>query len=253
MKSSVLKTDALLLLAAAIWGFAFVAQRVGMAHMGPFAFNAVRFALGSLVLLPFMLAPRVRRPLPSGEGRMETGSPGAADPPGGGLRVFAGGGALAGLVLFTAVSLQQTGLVYTTAGKAGFITGLYVVVVPILGLLWRQRPGAWAWAGAFCAAAGLYLLSVTGRLTISLGDSLVLAGALFWAVHVLIIAWLTFRIDPIRLAFAQFIVCSALSFLGALLFETITIEGIRGALIPILYAGGLSVGVAYTLQVVAQR
>jgi drug/metabolite transporter (DMT)-like permease len=164
-----------------------------------------------------------------------------------------GGGALAGLVLFVAATLQQVGLVYTTAGKAGFITGLYVIIVPLLGLLWGHRPGWGGWLGACLATIGLYLLSVTGTFTFAPGDLWELFGALFWAIHVLLLSWLSPRMDGIRLACAQYVVCSLLSLIVAGFTEAITRDGLHGALIPILYGGILSVGVAYTLQVVAQR
>lgn len=237
----VLKADWLLVLTAVIWGSAFVAQRVGMDHVGPFLFNGVRFTLGALVLLP--LAAR-RKPLVEPE---EGGASGE-----GNSTLLCGGG-LAGLVLFTAAALQQAGLVYTTAGKAGFITGLYVIIVPILGLLWGFRPKWGGWLGACLAVVGLYLLSVTEGFRFAPGDSLVLVSAFFWAVHVLILGWLSPRVRRLRLACIQFSVCALLSLLTASLFENVTAEGLRGAAIPILYGGLLSVGVAYTLQVVAQR
>ena len=142
---------------------------------------------------------------------------------------------------------------YTTAGKAGFITGLYVVFVPLLGLCIGQKTGRFVWAGAVAAAVGLYLLSARGIMGIDPGDGLVLLGALFWAAHVLVIGHLSRRIAPVRLAVAQFTVVSVLSLLGAVIFETIEVGALRLAAIPILYAGLLSVAVAYTLQVVAQQ
>lgn len=236
-----LKSDALLMLTATIWGFAFVAQRVGMEYVGPFTFNGVRFALGSLSLVPLML---LKRKNPSAI---------AALLPPADRQTVAWGGALAGLVLFMGASLQQVGLVHTTAGNAGFITGLYVVIVPLLGLFWRQRPDLGTWIGALLAAAGLYLLSVTAVFEIAFGDLLVLVGAFFWAAHVLIIGWLSPRIESIQLACIQFAVCSLLSLITAAALETMTLQGLMGAALPILYGGLLSVGVAYTLQVVAQR
>jgi len=236
-----LKSDALLMLTATIWGFAFVAQRVGMEYVGPFTFNGVRFALGSLSLVPLML---LKRKNPSAI---------AALLPPADRQTVAWGGALAGLVLFMGASLQQSGLVHTTAGNAGFITGLYVVIVPLLGLFWRQRPDLGTWIGALLAAAGLYLLSVTAAFEIAFGDLLVLVGAFFWAAHVLIIGWLSPRIESIQLACIQFAVCSLLSLITAAALETMTLQGLMGAALPILYGGLLSVGVAYTLQVVAQR
>jgi drug/metabolite transporter (DMT)-like permease len=164
-----------------------------------------------------------------------------------------GGGLLAGCALFMGASLQQIGLVYTTAGKAGFITGLYVVIVPILGLIWKQKTSAGTWIGAFLAAIGLYLLSVTEKFTIARGDSLVLIGAFFWAGHVQLIGWLTRKMDSLQLAFFQFLTCSFLSLFSAAIVETISIQGLISALIPICYGGLCSVGIAYTLQVVAQR
>jgi len=238
MKGATVKSDLILLLTAAIWGFAFVAQRVGMDYVGPFTYNGVRFALGSLTLVPLLLA-----------GRGEAGSP--ALPTTG--RIFICGGGALGAVLFVAASLQQVALLYTTAGKAGFITGLYVVMVPILGLLWHQHPSAGTWAGAGLAAVGLYLLSVTETFRMEYGDLLVLASAVFWSFHVLMVGWLSPRTRPVELAFYQFSVCSVLSLITAVFIETVAWASIWAAAVPIIYGGVLSVGVAYTLQVVAQR
>ncbi len=241
LKSDTITSDMLLLLTATIWGFAFVAQRVGMEYVGPFTFNGIRFALGSLVLVPFILRNNHKR------GSAPQNQDGA------GLRLIFLGGGLAGLTLFTGASLQQIGLVYTTAGNAGFITGLYVVIVPFLGLFFRQRANFGSWMGAVIAAAGLYFLSITESFTIAYGDFLELAGACFWAGHVLIIGWLSPRMDSLKLALTQFCACSILSLIAALLFETVSLIGIRDAAIPLLYGGALSVGIAYTLQVVAQK
>lgn len=236
MRARELRADGLLLLAALIWGAAFVAQRMGMDHVGPMTFNGVRFALGALVLAPFALR-----------------DPGAGNPAAMSTRGALLGGLLAGLALFAGASFQQVGIMYTTAGNAGFITGLYVVIVPILGLFWRQRPGLGVWIGAALAAAGLYLLSVTGDFNISFGDLLVLVCAFCFAGHVLIIGWLAPRIPALRLSVLQYACCAALSFLAAAFTEEIRLEGILDAALPILYGGLMSVGVAYTLQVVAQK
>jgi drug/metabolite transporter (DMT)-like permease len=241
MKILTLKSDSLLLLTAVIWGFAFVAQRVGMEYVGPFTFNGVRFALGSFVLLPLILRNR-KHQATNREILTRTST-----------RTIIFGGGILGLTLFAAASFQQVGLVYTTAGNAGFITGLYVVIVPILGLLLGQHTDAGTWIGAFLAAAGLYLLCITDEFSISFGDMLELVGAFLWAGHVLIIGWLSPKIDSLKLAFTQFAVCSVLSLITAVFTEVIVIEGLFKATIPILYGGVLSVGVAYTLQVVAQR
>jgi len=228
------QADGLLLLTASIWGFAFVAQRVGMESVGPYTYNGVRFALGSVSLLPLIAYGR------------RCGGP---KPAVSWLR----GGLLAGAVLFVGASLQQVGLMTTTAGKAGFITGLYVVIVPLLGLFWRQRPAAGTWLGAFLAVIGLYLLSVTGDFTVATGDVLELAGAFFWAGHVLLIGWFSPRTDVLKLASVQCAVCSLFSLATAFAIETVTLQGIVAAALPILYGGLFSVGIAYTLQVVAQR
>ena len=242
MKKGTIKADALLLLTAIIWGLAFVAQRVGMDYVGPFTFNAVRFALGSLSLLPLILLLQKRQ--------SATVTRQYSD---GTTKSVLFGGILAGGALFAGASLQQAGLVYTTAGKAGFITGLYVVIVPLLGLFWHQRPRIGTWLGAILAAVGLYFLSIAKEFNISFGDLLVLIGAFFWAGHVLLIGWLAPRTNSLKLAAAQFAVCSLLSFLTALAIETMSIASIWQAAVPILYGGIGSVGIAYTLQVIAQR
>jgi drug/metabolite transporter (DMT)-like permease len=165
-------------------------------------------------------------------------------------------GLVAGCVLFAGAALQQVGIVYTTAGKAGFITGLYVVMVPLFGLAFRQRAGAGTWVGAVAAAVGLYLLSVSENFSIAYGDVLELIGAVFWAGHVLLIGKLSPGMDgtdAVKLAAAQFTVCSALSLGAGVIWEPIALADISGAAVPILYGGLMSVGVAYTLQVVAQR
>ena len=161
--------------------------------------------------------------------------------------------ALAGLVLFAGASFQQVALVYTTAGNAGFITGLYVVLVPIIGVALGHQTHAGTWIGAALAAFGLYLLSVTGQLAISRGDLLVLIGAFFWAGHVHIIGWLSPKHDPLKLACLQYAACSILSLVVSARIEANAASRYWSAAIPILYGGLLSVGVAYTLQVVAQR
>lgn len=240
MEKASLRADVLCLVTALIWGLAFVAQRLGMEHMGPMGFNGVRFALGAVVLAPFAVRS-LRYPLPA---------PFLA----GGEKGFPWkSGAMAGGVLFAGATLQQVGLQWTTAGKAGFITGLYVVLVPLLGLALRQRPNVGDMIGAFAAAVGLYFLSVTEAFTLAPGDGLEIIGAFFWASHVLLIGWLSPRTRALPLAMAQYAVCSILSLLCALLFEEATVAGLQGALYPILYGGLMSVGLAYTLQVIAQR
>lgn len=240
MRDASFRADVLCLVTALIWGLAFVAQRIGMDHMGPMGFNGIRFALGALALAP--LAVRSMR-YPPPAPFLAGGNPGFPWL----------GGLMAGTVLFAGATLQQVGLKYTTAGKAGFITGLYVVLVPLLGFFLGQRPARGDVVGAVAAAVGLYFLSVTEAFTLAPGDGLELVGAFFWAGHVLVIGWLSPRTRALPLAMAQYVVCSVLSLACAVAFEELSWAGIRGAAWPILYGGLLSVGLAYTLQVVAQR
>ena len=242
MHTQALKADLLLLTTAVLWGVAFVAQRKGMEAIGPMAFNGIRFALGSLSLVPLILL-------------MDRRTNGAPLLPGFDTRWRAAwrSGLPVGLVLFGGASLQQIGIVYTTAGKAGFITGLYVVMVPLFGLIWKQRPSLGTWVGAFLAAVGLYFLSITKEWTMDRGDALVLVGAFFWTAHVLLLGWLSPPRDPVKLACCQFAVCSVLSLISAVIFEKTPMEAVRDAAVPILYGGFVSVGIAYTLQVVAQK
>ncbi len=233
------RANLLLLVTAMIWGFSFVAQRQGMEHVSPFTFNGMRFAIGSLSLLPVILFSRRRQDVQQQASLLS-------------MPLIAGALCL-GVALFLGASLQQIGIVSTTAGKAGFITGLYVIIVPILGLLWKQKTRAATWAGALLAVIGMYLLSVTDDYTISQGDLLVLSSALFWAIHVQLISRLSQKFNALHLSFYQFLFCALFSGLAAVQWETKTITGIRGAMLPILYTGIFSVGIAYTLQVVAQQ
>lgn len=242
MDNRILKSDALLLITAIIWGFAFVAQRIGMDYVGPFTFNGVRFALGALSLLPLLFISREER----------TAAENILPKPSSRLIVF--GGFLVGFLLFMGMSLQQMGLVYTTAGKAGFITSLYVVIVPIMALFLKQpatNPGTWLGAGL--AGVGLYFLSISERFTIEIGDLLVFICAFFWAAQVIAIGWLSPKIQSLKLAFGQFVVCSILSLVAAGIVEEINWSALVQASWPILYGGILSSGVAFTFQVMAQR
>ncbi len=192
-----MQANLMLLVAAAIWGFGFVAQRLGMNFLEPFAFNGIRFLLGSCSLLPLIWwFSRTSRSEPQSESSL----------------IVAGG--LAGGVLFIAATLQQVGLLYTTAAKAGFITGLYLILVPILGLLLKHSSGITTWLGAMLAVAGLYLLSINDDFSMSFGDMLQFIGALFWAIHILLIDHFSGRISPLKLSATQFMVCGVLSLGG---------------------------------------
>ena len=239
MNKQELKSSLLLLLAAAIWGFAFVAQRVGAKYLGSFTFNGLRFALGSISLIPLIIYFSKNPNEDSKEDKHWNSAMPA--------------GIVAGCVLFCAASLQQVGIIYTSAGKAGFITGLYIVLVPIFGIALKQRTNLNTWLGAILAVIGLYLLSVNDNFSIAKGDLLEIAGAVFWAIHILVIDHFTRKVDALKLSFVQFATCSILSLTAALIFEKITLTGISQALIPILYGGICSVGIAYTLQVVGQK
>ncbi|MBE0649599.1 MAG: DMT family transporter [Bacteroidales bacterium] len=228
----------ILLLTALIWGLAFVAQRAGMENIEPFAFNGIRFALGSLSLVPLLFLNRKSSRL-----KMEKQE----------KTFLVQGGIFCGLFLFAGSSFQQVGIVYTTAGNAGFITSLYVILVPVFGLLWHHKVNIQTWLGVLIALMGLYFLSAKQDLTFAMGDGLVLISAFFFAGHVLMIAKYAPKTNIIRLSIIQFSLASLLSMAISLFIETTTMENIRMAAIPILYGGIMSVGVAYTLQVFGQK
>ena len=227
----------LLLLTAMVWGFAFVAQRTGSEHVGAFVFNGVRFALGALSLIPVILI--FEREKFDKKKMLNT------------LKY----GAIVGAVLFTASAFQQFGIEITgSAGKAGFITGLYTVLVPIVAfVLYKQRNGINVWLGAVIAVVGLFLLSVSDDLTIGVGDLVLLGGALFYTMHIISIDRFVDKVSPLKFSAVQFATCAVLNLVMALFFDTYDMNAIKAALVPILYGGIGSVGVAYTLQVVAQK
>jgi drug/metabolite transporter (DMT)-like permease len=237
-----LKADGLLLLTAAIWGSAFSAQRSGMESIGPFAFNAVRFAVGALSVLPLLLflRRRARSAGPSGGPR-----PNAARK----LLYIA----ITGSVLFFGTSLQQLGLVTTTAGNAGFITCLYVVLVPLAGIAIGKKSGARIWIGAVLALVGLYVLSIESGLSMTKGDLFELVGALFWTAHILVVGRFGSLMDGLELAIGQYLVCSILSLAAAIGLEPSPFAGTLAAAVPILYGGIFSTGIAFTLQIFAQK
>ncbi|HOV64376.1 MAG TPA: DMT family transporter, partial [Spirochaetia bacterium] len=221
MNKKAFRADILLLLTSIIWGFAFVAQRAGMEFVGPFTYNGIRFAIGSLSLIPLMTVRGAsqRRTL------RRNGTGFQTEP---GWKSYILGTLAAGTALFLASSLQQIGIISTTAGKAGFITGLYVVLVPILGIFLGQKTDIATWVGALIAVTGLYVLSVAGNIgSINSGDILIAFCALFFAIHVLLIDRLVKRLDPIKLAAGQFAWCALGSLVVAICRETIDSEAIR--------------------------
>ena len=239
MKTQALKTDLLMLIAAAIWGFAFVAQREGMETMGPFLFSGVRFLIGVVALSPVVWYLSKK---PQQNNKAEVSAK---------KLIFAG--TVAGLLLFGGISFQQVGLQYTTAGKAGFITGLYIFFVPLIGLFLGQKTGSGTWLGATIALFGLYLLSIKEDFSIAEGDLLQLICAVFFAAHVLVIGYLAKRMDTLKLSLIQYLVCGFISLFIAIAIEMISWDMIVATAIPLLYAGVMSTGIAYTLQVVAQQ
>lgn len=229
-----LRADALCLLTAAVWGAAFVAQRVGMEHVGPLTYNGVRFLLGALVLVPLVYLRKSPTMVASRSDKLTAA-------------------AIAGGALFVGATLQQIGLLWTTAGKGGFLTSFCVALVPIFGLTLGQRPSMGSWIGAALAVSGAYFLSVTEQMIIGKGDVLVILCAIAFAWHILFVDRLVKRVDGLWLAMAQFFVCGGLSLVGGLALETFEPSSLVSGAIPILYGGICSVGIGYTLQVIAQR
>jgi drug/metabolite transporter (DMT)-like permease len=236
MKTKSGQANLILLITAVIWGGGFVAQRLGMQQLGPYLFNGFRFLIGAITLLPVVLVQK--RKVTSQAGSLKTT-----------LAI----GAAAGIFLFFGATFQQLGLVYTTAGKAGFITGLYVIIVPLLGMFWGDRAPIFTWLGAILAVVGLYFLSTTRGLVFAPGDGFVLIGACFWAMHVQFIARFSPRVDPIRLSLVQALFTSLLSFGVAFFAEEFVLDRVLSAALPILYGGVISIGIAYTLQVIGQQ
>lgn len=246
MKKTV-KNSLLLLLAACIWGVAFVAQSEGMAYMGPFTFNAARFLLGGTVLVP-LIVWNARK---AGGGRQTTEAlwqNGKAQ-----WKVTLAGGVCCGLAIFSASTFQQIGIQYTTVGKAGFITTLYIIMVPLFGLVFGKKVRPVVWPGALMAAAGLYLLCVNETVSLNRGDLYVFFCAVLFSVHILVIDYFSPKADGVKLSCIQFYFSGILSLLLALLFETPTLSALAAGSLPVLYAGIMSCGVAYTLQIVGQR
>lgn len=258
MKKTSWKSPALLFLTAVIWGAAFVAQSVGMEYIGPFTFNCVRSLIGGIVLIPCIwILDRVRD---KGNGQLSGKNEMSKDTAerskasmSGGRRTVLTGGICCGLALFAASNLQQFGIQYTSVGKAGFITAMYIVLVPVLGIFLKKKIGRRVQISVVLAVAGLYLLCITEGFSVGKGDFLVLLCALVFAVHILVIDYFSPKADGVRLSCIQFLVCGILSGVGMLLTEKPDMGAILQAWMPVLYAGVMSCGVAYTLQIIGQK
>ena len=233
-----IKNGLMLFLTAFIWGTAFVAQSVGMDYLGPFTFNGVRSLIGGIALLPCIwILQKV-----NGKTQEE-----------GSEKDLITGGILCGILLFAASSLQQIGIQYTTAGKAGFITAFYIVIVPALGIFLHKKIGWKIWLAVVLAIAGLYFLCITESFSIGRGDILVFLCALVFAVHILVIDYFAPKVDGVKMSCLQFFVCGILSIPFMFTIETPAFNAVTEAWMPLLYAGVLSCGVAYTLQILGQK
>lgn len=231
------RSDGILGITALIWGLAFVAQKEGMEHIGPFTFNAIRFSIGALALVPILYLRRNKNLVSKESGKI----------------TLLQAGLITGLLLFLGASFQQIGIKYTTAGNAGFITTLYVIFTPILGIFVGMFPKIKVWIGAILATVGLYFLTITESFSIQTGDLLVLICALFFAIHVLVIGWLSPKFSSNKLAQLQFAVAGILSFAGVFVTESLVWENIYAAALPLLYVGILSTAIAFTFQIIGQK
>ena len=233
----ILKYELLLLLTSMIWGSAFVAQQIGMEKgLGPMTFNGLRFALGALFLIPVMIWRKKDSEASVSRYKLPVKS-----------------SFLAGFFLFAGAALQQIGLQYTTSAHSGFITGFYILFVALLGMFLGHKVSKILWSSILICLIGFYLLSVNGNFVVSIGDWLTLISAVFWACQILVIDRVADKGDPVRIACIQFMVCSVLSGLAGAIFEPCSISQIKAASGAIAYTGIMSVGVAYTLQVVCQK
>lgn len=228
----------LLLLAAFIWGMAFVSQSKGMDYMGPLTFNGVRSLIGAVVLLIYtLIRDRIR-----GTKNKKID-----------WNITVKAGFFCGLALTVASTLQQYGLQYTTVGKAGFITTLYIIFVPIAGVFFRRKVPGIVWIGAVMAAAGMYLLCMTESLVLGTGDLLVFFCAIVFTAHILLVDYFSPKTDGVIISCIQFAVCGFLCTGGAFVLENPTWQQLQGGAGALAYAGVLSCGVAYTLQIVGQN
>lgn len=251
MNKYTLRQSMLLLLTATIWGVAFVAQSVGMDYVGPFTFNTVRSLLGGIVLIPcIVLLKKINVGSKDTAGAAEH----ASGDPAGQRKVLLTGGVACGVLLCIASNLQQFGIMYTSVGKSGFITAMYIVLVPVLGIFLKKKAGIKIWCSVAIAVGGLYLLCMTDSgFSIQKGDMLLLLGAVIFSFHILTIDYFSPKVDGVKMSCIQFFTCGILSMVCMFLFEQPQIGAILQAWMPIVYAGVLSCGVAYTLQIVGQK
>lgn len=247
MNKLAIRHSLLLLLAASIWGVAFVAQSVGMDYVGPFTFNAVRSLIGGIVLVPFIFIFNKKDKMD--DTKNDSSQKAYKD-----KRMLMTGGVSCGAILFAASSLQQIGIQYTTVGKAGFITALYIVIVPLISIFLRKSNTVKIWIGVILAVVGMYLLCIKqGESGLQLGDALILGCAIMFSFHILAVEYFSPLVNGIKMSCIQLFTCSFLSGIFMLCFETFNLNNILNAWLPILYAGALSSGVVYTLQIIGQK
>lgn len=248
MRRLQIRNSLILFLTAVIWGVAFVAQSVGMDYVGPFTFICVRSLMGGLVLIPCIAFLNRRK------GKEEqAGISGAENEPEKQRRKLLLGGVCCGLALCFASCFQQFGILYTSVGKAGFITAFYIIIVPLLGLFFGKKCGPFVWIGVALALAGLYFLCIGESLRIGRGDLLVFICACLFSVHILVIDYFTAFVDGVKMSCIQFFVCGIVAGACMLLFEEPSFSQLLAAWKPVLYAGVLSSGAGYTLQIVGQK
>ena len=237
-----IKSSLILLLTATIWGVAFVAQSVGMEYIGPFTFNAIRCVLGGLVLIPVILVLKKKK---------ETGAENQEKED---KKTLWMGGIACGVILCIASNLQQFGIMEASVGKSGFFTALYIVMIPVIGIFIGKRPEIKLWFCVALAVVGMYLLCMKdGSFTIERADIMLLLCALAFSFHILVVDYFSPKVDGVKMSCIQFFVCGVLSAAGMLFTETPDISNIQAAWLPLLYAGLLSCGVGYTLQIVGQK
>lgn len=239
MKQVQMRNSLLLILTAFIWGVAFVAQSVGGDAIGGFTFNGVRNLIGAAVLVPVIFFFNKKK---QSESQQED------------RKALWLGGTCCGILLCIAGNFQQIGILETSVGKAGFITAMYILIVPVLGIFMKKRPGFKVWMGVVLAVMGLYLLCMTTeRFALSRGDFLVMVCAVVFSFHILTVDHFAPKVDGVKMSCIQFFVCGVLSMVLAFVFETPAISGILENWLPLLYAGALSCGVGYTLQIIGQK